>query len=73
MSGTPTLAMTLLQTGLLTGCVLVAQVVAVRHLPVESIPGVLRGRVALSNRLRPWLLVAAMTMVSAGLVLQVAG
>lgn len=73
MGTTPTLAATLLQAGLLTGCVLLAQVLAVRHLPVETIPGVLRGRVALSNRLRPWLLVAAMTMACAGLVIQVSG
>lgn len=73
MSTTTTLAMTLLQTGLLTGCVLLAQIVVVRHLPVESIPGVLRGRVALCSRLRPWLLVASLTMVGAGLVIQLYG
>ncbi|MGI8901367.1 MAG: endonuclease/exonuclease/phosphatase family protein [Nocardioides sp.] len=41
----------------------------VRHLPLESIPGVLRGRVALSNRLRPWLISTALAMAVTGLVL----
>lgn len=73
MATTPSLAATLLQTGLLTGCVLLAQVVVVRRLPVETIPGVLRARVAMSTRLRPWLLLAATTMVGAGVLLQVYG
>ena len=70
MTTAPDLAAALLQTGLLTGCVLLAQVVAVRLLPVENIPVVLRARVALSSRLRPWLLLAAMLMVGVGLLLQ---
>jgi len=47
----------------------VAQIVAVRHLPVESIPDVLRGRVALCCRIRPYLLASVLTMVGAGLFL----
>ncbi len=59
----------LLRAGLLMGLVLLGQAVAARHLPAESIPGVLRGRVALSNRLRPWLVVAAVAMAATGLAL----
>ncbi len=70
MTSTATLAESSLQSGLLLGIVLIAQVVLTRHLHVETIPGVLRGRVALSNRLRPWLFVAALTMAVPGLILQ---
>lgn len=70
MTTGPTLGVTLLQTGLLVACLLIAQVVAVRHLPAESIPGVLKSRVALSNRVRPWLLVASLTTAAAGLLVQ---
>lgn len=69
MASTPSVATSLVQTGMLLAGVLCAQVVAVRHLPVETIPGVLRGRVAMSARLRPWLLVSAIVMATAGLVL----
>lgn len=62
----------LLQTGSLLMVVILGQVVALRHLPAEAIPDVLRGRVALSTRLRPWLLVVAMAMAATGLVLQFA-
>ena len=69
MADTPELARALLQTGVLVGVVVVAQIVAVRHLPVESIPDVLRGRVALCCRIRPYLLASVLTMVGAGLFL----
>jgi hypothetical protein len=69
MTSSGELAASLLQCGLLIGTVLVLQVVVARHLPVETIPGVLRGRVALCNRLRPWLILAAATMVASGLLL----
>jgi hypothetical protein len=62
----------LLQAGTLLMVVLVGQIVALRHLPAENIPGVLRGRVALSTRLRPWLLVVALAMAATGLGLQFA-
>ncbi len=69
MISTSTFAASLLQAGALMAVVLLAQVLTVRHLPVETVPGVLRGRVELSNRLRPWLLGAAVAMVVAGVVL----
>jgi hypothetical protein len=47
-------------------------VVAVRHLPTEDVPGVLRGRIELCNRLRPWLIAAACAMTMTGLALQLA-
>ena len=61
--------MPLLQCGLLLTGVLVAQLVAVRHLPVETIPGVIRHRVEICSRLRPWLFATAALMVLLGLVL----
>jgi hypothetical protein len=70
MAASPEVATALLQAGLAVGTVLVAQVLLVRHLPVETIPGVLRTRVALSNRLRPWLIAVAAVMTMTGLVLQ---
>ena len=69
MDSSASIALPLLQTGVLMGVVLLGQVFAVRHLPLESIPGVLRGRVALSNRLRPWLISTALAMAVTGLVL----
>lgn len=62
----------LLQAGLFMSAVLLAQVVAVRHLSTDAIPVALRGRTELSNRLRPWLLVAAVLMSVAGLLLTLA-
>jgi hypothetical protein len=71
MASTPTIAASLLQTGMLVGAVVVAQVVVMRHLTLETIPEVLRGRVALSSRLRPWLIAAAAAMAASGLALYV--
>lgn len=72
MASTPTVAASLLQAGLVMGAVLVAQVVAVRHLPAETIPGVLRSRIVLCSRLRPFLITVAVAMAVLGLVLQLA-
>jgi hypothetical protein len=69
VADTPELARALLQTGVLVGVVLVAQIVAVRHLPVESIPHVLKGRVALCSRVLPYLLASVLTMLGVGLFL----
>jgi hypothetical protein len=70
MASTPDVATALLQVALVVGVALVGQVVAVRHLPVETIPGCLQSRIALSNRLRPFLIAAAAVMAAAGLVLE---
>ncbi len=70
MAAHPDLAVALLRAGVLMGIVLIGQTIAARHLPVESVPGVLRGRIALSNRLRPWLVVAASAMAALGMVLE---
>ena len=70
MASTPAVAASLLQAGLALGTLLVAQVLVVRHLPVETIPDVLRSRVALSNRVRPWLIGVAAVMALTGLVMQ---
>lgn len=72
MTSTTSVAAALLQTGMLIGVILLAQVVLMRHLSLETIPSVLRDRVALSNRLRPWLMSAAVAMAATGLILSMA-
>ena len=69
MASTPAVAASLLQVGLLVGALLVAQAVVVHRLPVETIPDVLRSRVALCHRLLPWLIGAAAVTALTGLVL----
>ena len=69
METAPSVAIPLLQLGLLMGIVLLGNAIAVRHLPVESVPTILRGRVLLCNRMRPWLTAAAAAMTAAGLFL----
>jgi hypothetical protein len=51
------------------GLVLWGNVVAVRHLQPEDVPNVLRRRIELCNRARPWLIVVACAMAVTGLVL----
>lgn len=65
----PSESLVLLEAGALLGAVLVGQIVGRRHLAVDSVPVVLRGRVEFSNRLRPWLMVAAGALLLAGLLL----
>jgi len=69
MAATPDVAVSLLQAGAVMGAVLVAQMVVLRHLPVDTIPGILRGRVLLCNRMRPWLVLLSAAMAGSGLVL----
>ena len=52
------------------GVVLVAQLFTLRYLDGEAVPEVLRTRIAMSNRLRPWLISVATLMALTGLVLQ---
>lgn len=70
METTPSVAIPLLQTGILLGIVLLGNVYVLRHLPAEVVPTILRGRIELANRMRPWLAVAALGLTVAGLVLQ---
>jgi hypothetical protein len=69
MGSGPAVATSLIQAGVLLAVVLFGQVIAVRHLPVETIPSVLQGRVALCTRLRSWLMVTAITMAATGVAL----
>ena len=69
MDSDPSVALPLLQLGLLMGIVIVGHGFAARRMPVEIIPGCLQPRVTLCNRLRPWLSAAALVMTMAGLVL----
>ncbi len=69
VEATPSVAVPLLQLGLLMAVVLVGNAVAVRRMPLETVPGILLGRVNLCNRLRPWLGAASVAMILSGLVL----
>ena len=68
MEATP-LAAALLQLGVLMGVVLIGNTIAAGRLPAENVPLVLRGRITLCNRMRPWLSAAALAMTAAGVVL----
>ncbi len=69
MEATPSVAVPLLQLGLLMAVVLVGNAVAVRRMPLETVPGILLGRVNLCNRLRPFLAAASAAMIVSGLFL----
>jgi hypothetical protein len=69
MESTSEIAMPLLQLGILMGLVLWGNVVAIRHLQPEDVPNVLRRRIELCNRARPWLIVVACAMAVTGLAL----
>lgn len=73
MATTSDVAAGLLQAGAMMTAVLTAQVLVVRHLSVDTIPGSLRARVALGTRLRPWLILTAVLMLTAGAVVGVSG
>jgi hypothetical protein len=49
--------------------VLVGNAIAARQLPIENVPVVLRSRVLMCNRMRPWLSAAAPAMTAALLLL----
>jgi hypothetical protein len=72
MEPTPSIAVPLLQLGVLMGIVLLGNVVVAGRLPIENVPGVLRQRVLLCNRMRPWLGGLALAFTAAGLILLVA-
>jgi hypothetical protein len=69
MASTSELATSLVQTGLLLASLVLLRTVLVRHLSADTIPPVLRARVAASTRVCPWLLGLALAMTAAGLVL----
>ena len=69
MENTPSVAVPMIQLGILLGIVLVGNAVAVRRLPTESVPGILMGRVRLANKMRPWLAVAALAITATGVFL----
>jgi hypothetical protein len=69
MEATPPVAAALLQLGILMGVVLIGNAFAARRLPDETVPLVLRGRITMCNRMRPWLSAAALAMTATGLVL----
>ncbi len=69
----PEAAAPLILVGLgMTGVILV-QMLMVHHLHAEDVPVCLRGRVALSNDLRPWLLAASVSAALAGLLMLLVG
>jgi hypothetical protein len=69
MASTSALATSLVQTGLLLATLVLVRIVLVRHLSADAVPPVLRGRVAASTRVCPWLLAAGLVITAAGLAL----
>ena len=69
METTSSVAVPMMQLGILLGVVLVGNVLAARRLPTESVPVCLMGRVRLANRMRPWLGLAAFVITATGLFL----
>ena len=69
METSPPVAAALLQLGILMAVVLIGNAVAARRLPDETVPLILRERITMCNRMRPWLSAAALVMTAAGLVL----
>ncbi len=64
-------AAALLQAGILLLIAVLGQAYAVTHVPVESIPTTLRHRIEVCTRLRPLLVVTAVSLTLAGCVLQI--
>ena len=64
-------ATALLQLGLLLGLVFAVHAYAARHVPLETVPGVLRGRVRVANRIRPTLGATAVALTALGILLLV--
>lgn len=62
----------MLQLGVLMGIVLLGNVLVANRLPIENVPVVLRQRVLLCNRMRPWLGALALAFTVGGLVLLLA-
>ena len=69
----PEAAAPLILVGVAMTGVILAQILTVQHLHAEDVPVCLRGRVALSNDLRPWLLAASVSAVFTGLLLLLVG
>lgn len=61
------MTVSLLQAGLFIAVALGARMLIARRVPLATVPHVLHRRVAVMNRLCPWLLVAAVTMIAVGL------
>ena len=62
-------ATSLIRAGTLLAIVLLGQLIAVRHLPLDNVPGVLRGRVTRCTQARPWLFATAIAITATGLAL----
>lgn len=71
MDTSSALGTALLQAGILMLVVILGQAYAVAHVPEKTIPSTLRHRVEVCTRVRPLLVVAALSLTVAGLVLQV--
>ncbi len=63
----------LLQAGLLIGLALGARLVVGRRVPIDAVPHLLQHRVAVMNRLCPWLLVAVLAVIAGALAVQLTG
>ena len=67
---TQVFTVSLLEAGLLMVLLVGTRVVVGRRMPISAVPAVLQRRVAVINRICPWLLAVAVTMVLVALVLR---
>jgi len=70
MTGADGVTVSLLQAGLLIGLALAARLLVGRRVPISTVPHLLQHRVAVMNRLCPWLLVGVVAMLAAVLAVE---
>ncbi|MEO7745832.1 MAG: hypothetical protein ABIV05_06340 [Actinomycetota bacterium] len=64
---------TLLQAGLLIGLALGARLLVGRRVPINAVPHLLQHRVAVMNRLCPWLLAGVLVLMAGALTVELTG
>ena len=63
----------LLQAGLLIGLALGARLLVGRRMPISTVPHLLQHRVAVMNRLCPWLLVGVLAVIAVSIAARMVG
>ncbi len=64
---------TLLQAALLIGLALGARLLVGRRVPINAVPHLLQHRVAVMNRLCPWLLAGVLVLIAGALTVELTG
>ena len=67
------ITVSLLQAGLLIGLALVARLLVGRRVPIDAVPHLLQHRVAVMNRLCPWLLAGVLVLIAGALAVELTG